>query len=206
MPHDHVPSTLYLPPGFYQWSLRFTGLALPTGAAVTGCGVRTATPTPTSMAETMFGSVVANFLPLMSNLVTLSEVYIRLGSSDGTGESHTRFSASTGASTAGACSPGVAVLGRLSSGLGGRRGRGRLYLPGLTEPQVDHAGILLPTFVSAWSTALADWRTNHIAAGIPIAIGHRYADAFIGPKLPPTEITAASADSRVASQRKRQRR
>jgi hypothetical protein len=62
--------------------------------------------------------------------------------------------------------------------------------------------------VTAMNTALNGFRAELAAAGIPLAVGHRY-DFVPGVPLvglPPSEVISIVCDSRVATQRNRQRR
>jgi hypothetical protein len=206
MPVEPVKQVLHLPTGFYTYSFKFGGTSAPSGAAMTGCGIKTNASTELGIAQTLGTTFISRLSAFGPSTLTLQEVYVRLGADVGTGVSYTEPYAATGASSSAGASPGVAYLIRHQTGLGGRRGRGRWYLPGVIEPQVDQGGVVLPTFVASVNTALTGMLGDLSTAGIPLAVGHRYPEFFTGPKLVPNVITTSFLDSKVASQRKRQRR
>lgn len=197
---------LFLPVGFYTYTFAFDGTSLPTGAAMTGCGIVTNASTPLATAQALRGEFLSRLSPFQPSTVNLKSTYVRYGSDDGTGLSATDFTQGTGASSSAPASPGVALLIRHQTGLGGRRGRGRWFMPGVLEPQVDGAGTVLSTFVTSVNAALATMLTNLSTQGIPLAVGHRYPALQTTGRLAPNVIIESRLDSRLATQRKRQRR
>lgn len=103
--------------------------------------------------------------------------------------------------------PNCALLIRKVTALGGRKNRGRMFMPPATtyETQVDNAGF----FAGATVTALQERWTNFfdalVAAGHTPYLFHQY-DPDLG-ELPeiPTEITSLSVQSQLATQRLRMR-
>jgi hypothetical protein len=95
-----------------------------------------------------------------------------------------------------------ALLVRKRTALGGRRGRGRMYLPPfpLAEGGIDHAGKVDPALVSAW-TASSQQAFNE---GVSPVLLH--ATSPKSPTPPPTPITSFLVDSMIATQRRRLRR
>ncbi len=201
-----MAQVLHLPTGYFAWSMKFTGPPAPTGAAITGCGIKAGQQPVDVVAGTLRNAFVSRILPFAPSTLTLESVYVRFGLDGGTGPSFTDVANVTGASSSAPASPGVAYLIRLSTALGGRRGRGRWYLPGVLEPQVDAGGNVLGTFISSVDAALALYLSDMSNSSLPLAIGHRYpSGAAVTPQVP-TVITQAKIDARLASQRKRQRR
>jgi hypothetical protein len=97
--------------------------------------------------------------------------------------------------------PNVAYLVKKSTALGGRRNRGRFYLPaGFTaESQVDESGGIATTTVQAWDIRMADFL---VALG---AGGGYDGMVILHSELPalPTLVTSLTTDARVATQRRR---
>jgi hypothetical protein len=99
----------------------------------------------------------------------------------------------------------VAVLIRKSTAAAGRRNRGRMFIPGAIESEVDQAGLLTPAAVAAWNSAVLNLRpgnTIHTAFGFldePVILHDSGSQT-------PTAITDLSCQSRVATQRRRLRR
>lgn len=122
----------------------------------------------------------------------------------------------TGAITGGASgnfiAPNVALLVRKKTGLGGRRNRGRSFLPGvIDETQVNYLGQLVTASRDAfqidadqWIDALAgdDLGTSPMT---PMVILHS-PDPVTGAVLAPTPVTTLEVDDMVATQRRRLRK
>lgn len=103
--------------------------------------------------------------------------------------------------------PGSAVLITKRTSRGGRRGKGRMYLPwAVPQSDVDEAGIILAADVSAMNTAVSLFRGNLTAASMPMVLLHK-------PSPPGTEhpsamgapdiVNALICSNLIASQRRR---
>lgn len=92
-----------------------------------------------------------------------------------------------------------ALLVRKVSSAGGRRGTGRMYVPGLNETAVDAQGIVESSYLivlqAAFTGMLGDLSTNDV----PMHILHDIA----GPA--PTLVQSLAVQARVATQRRRLR-
>jgi len=102
-----------------------------------------------------------------------------------------------------------AFLIKKRTGLAGRRGRGRCYLPScfLPESLVDSMGNISEVRHDADEVAVADWY-DALCVSTPI----RFADLVVfhdsegsGPEPAPTVVTALQADQRIATRRTRMR-
>jgi hypothetical protein len=93
----------------------------------------------------------------------------------------------------------TALLFHKRSPFGGRRNRGRMYVPGLGESAVDNAGVVLAAAVTAANTAADTLITGLNSAGFPMVILHESAP------LTPTEVASFTVSTRAASQRRRLR-
>lgn len=102
-----------------------------------------------------------------------------------------------------------AYLVHKRTALAGRRGRGRLYLPGPPEVDVSAAGALGSAFVAAWQTVLNTWLTdlNGRAEVGSMVLLHSTSTAIPDPAdLPaPSDVTALTMDPVIATQRRRLR-
>lgn len=93
-----------------------------------------------------------------------------------------------------------AYLIHKNSGLGGRKNKGRMYLPGVAELSCDHAGNLDSGTITGLNAGLATLFTNlgNIEAlGAPVILH--------GDAATPTPIVSFTADTRIATQRRRLR-
>lgn len=114
--------------------------------------------------------------------------------------------------------PNNAILVRKLTGLGGRRNRGRMYIPGVPEGSYDNSGIILPGAKVQIQAALDAFVEDLGLAGLggpsTIVILHPARPGYFRrdgtfydgvPAAPPTPVTALLVDDRIASQRKRNR-
>jgi len=112
-----------------------------------------------------------------------------------------------GQATAAPLPQNCALLVRKRTSAGGRRGRGRMYIPGVSEIQVTAQGGILAAAVTGWQTAFTNWFNALVAPAsgpphIPVIL-HR--SEGIGVEPAPTTISALVVDSRIATQRRRLR-
>lgn len=103
--------------------------------------------------------------------------------------------------------PNCAVLCRKRTDLAGRRGRGRMYIPGAAEGTVDEVGNLTTVSLTAWqqsADAFYDRLTSAIGARwYPPVVLHR--SEGIGTEPAPTPITQFVVERKIATQRRRLR-
>lgn len=191
---------MVIPTGYAQVNVIFTGAAVPTGAQVT-FGVENATGlTPaqigTAVAAQMAGStIMTNF----STDVTITGYLVKVGPNS-TGASAFSADALTGTTGTDSEPPMVAALIDKRTAVGGRKGRGRMFWPGLAPAIVDDGGTITPANRTAMQTDFTAFLTLMDAASLPLHLLHGDSgDA-------PNEITSLSVQSRVGTQRKRNRR
>jgi hypothetical protein len=103
--------------------------------------------------------------------------------------------------------PNTATLIRKRTGIAGRRGRGRMYFPGVGESLVGNTGNLTSTFATQVQGAASDWLEDlTTGAGFrhyPPVVFHR--SEGIGTEPVPTPVTAMQVEGKVATQRRRLR-
>lgn len=97
--------------------------------------------------------------------------------------------------------PNCAVLIRKSTGLGGRRGRGRMFVPPYNpaESVVGPSGTIATTPLGLLQTRWGQYLSFLSGASMPMQLLHSQ------PGFEPVEVTALSVQSRVATQRRRLR-
>lgn len=106
-----------------------------------------------------------------------------------------------GTATTTALPPNCTALFTKVTALGGRRNRGRFFLPIYTpgELSVDAAGVINPATVSAVNTLYNNFRIGLEAANYALVLYHQTAP------FTPTPVTVWSMQSRIATQRRRLR-
>ncbi len=114
--------------------------------------------------------------------------------------------ATTAGTSGGSALPNnCATLLKKSTALGGRRNRGRMYVPCPLEGDVDPAGIVAPSAITAWNTACAvllPGGATHTAFGFlgdPVVLHETGSQT-------PAVVTDLSCMPKIATQRRRMRR
>lgn len=201
---------LIIPPGYLQ-AVYAMSLAGDTELMVVTCGHEIDGPSGANSddaANDLFTSFALEvFAPRMSNDYTLEYVTVYIGQDGPTLVNISDETPVAGTIASDTVPQNTATLVRKRTDLGGRRGRGRLYLPGVPETEVNAVGTLTPAYVSAHQAAFDDWHT-YLTAGVgarlyPPVILHR--SEGIGTEPPPTPIARFAVESRVATQRRRLR-
>jgi len=143
----------------------------------------------------------ANFFkPLLCTSFQYQGCTIRVGSDGGAiiWESVTLAGAGTQASSN--APQNTAQLLRKRTARAGRKGQGRMYVPGIAENKVSDAGAVEPTMITSINNEAAAFLTDLNAAGTPMVLLHTTA-ADGAPNL----VTSFVADAKVATQRRRLR-
>lgn len=189
------------PVGYASVLHSFSGLSLPLGAAVTyGVDITVFAGDPISLAQDLHDFWTTRFMPFMPTSSSIDSTLVKFGP-DATGPSAEYTDVNGGGSAGVPASPNVAYLIHKNTSLGGRAGRGRLYLPGVTEANVDGAGVVLPAGRTAIQTAATAFLGDLTSNNTDMVLLH-------GPGAPissPTNVSSLSVDSRVATQRRRLR-
>jgi hypothetical protein len=130
--------------------------------------------------------------------VTLLEVRVKFGPNDTGPDASSTSNTNGGDNTAGEA-PQVAVLTRKITLQGGRTGRGRMFLPGISETKVQNGNVNAASLINLNAAFLA-WMNLHDTAQFPVALLH----AEPGPA--PLIVTEMQVQARVATQRRRIRK
>jgi len=147
----------------------------------------------------------AEVLPTMTNDYTsVGVTWYRSAGSDVPIVITSTTAAQVGPGSAAGLPQNCAMLVRKRTDLAGRRGRGRLYLPGLEEGLVNELGVITGTAVDAFQAQFNEWHAALVALPLPPVVLHRSEGAGVEP--PPTPITSFSVDATIATQRQRLRR
>lgn len=207
--------------GFYRATLGFTGATVQSGAAVVWCGGNGDGLTPavigTRIQAAISGSGIMTLIP---NTITAATVTVKVGP-DSTGPATVVPVGVTGGATPGSAPPsdvGRSWLIHKATAQGGRRGRGRMFFPGLTENNVDGAGNIAPAAVTAFQEEVTDFyellQSNNIdmylehfdATEWQLINGRPRRVPIPGSAPNPNPVTGLTVESVTASQRRRVRR
>lgn len=103
-----------------------------------------------------------------------------------------------GLRAASSVTPNVALLVRKRTALGGRKNRGRFFIPwSVREDQVDEGGIIAAADVTTAQNAVTTTLSTLQTANLPMVILHQ-ADSAVPPL-----VTSLTVDALVATQRRR---
>lgn len=112
-----------------------------------------------------------------------------------------------GSGTAKLLPQNCAMLWKKITGHGGRRGRGRMYLPFVREDDCDDVGNLSSTTITAQQTTadlfLAELADTAHGAATPMVLLHHQGESLVPLPYP---VTGLVVDPRIGSQRQRLRR
>jgi len=143
----------------------------------------------------------------LDSQVTIGPVVLRVGQSSGDPLTVIGTTTQAGANTDAQSPPNVALLVKKASATGGRRGRGRMYLPWTCqEDAVDEVGNIGGASLSAFQVSASAFYTD-LGTGVtgtdpsPMVILHDSSGAGVEPG--PSLVTALNVDSRIATQRRR---
>jgi hypothetical protein len=138
---------------------------------------------------------------LLDSSVTATEFTVRLGTDGGEDLIATQTNATVGGRSGTSVPPNVAVLLHKRTARGGRRGRGRMFLPWcVLGTDVGEDGIITPARVTAIGTAAAVFRNQLAAVSSPMVILHGPGATSMGA---PDVVTSLTVSNLVATQRRR---
>lgn len=133
----------------------------------------------------------------MSASVTLDSILVKLGP-NATGASALVPVGVAGSQPASG-SPAVSLLVQKLTGFGGRQGRGRLYIPGVSESLIDPSGVIAGGLVSTAQAAFDDFFDKLTADDLVPVLLH----AETSPVSTPYHMDGFSVAAIAATQRRR---
>lgn len=190
-----------IPNDYAQINWKLAGASCPLGAEVTmGANVSSYGGSPADAAGDAITAWVDNIATVLPASVQLASVLVKFGPT-ATGPSAEVPSGSVGTGGGVSASPQNAWLVHKVTTLGGRAGRGRMYIPGVQESEVDPSGAMSSGFVSGAQTAVDGFLSDlGTALLIPVVL-----HGAGSPLTTPTTIIGLTVDSHVATQRRRNR-
>lgn len=191
-----------IPPGFAQVLHRIR-MSTATSDYLVTYGVSVETPGSQAMVNALHSAFSDTWDDFMPTGYTIPGAILRVGQ-DGTDPVtfESNNAAGTGAGGAGVFPPNTAMLVQKRTGLGGRRNRGRMYIPAVVpEAGADNAGLIDPTYLAGRQTAA----TAFLAAVAAVSgVGTMVVLHSEAPSTP-AGVTSLVVDPRLATQRRRLR-
>nr|CRY97462.1 hypothetical protein [uncultured prokaryote] len=203
---------LNLPFGYAHVLLGFGGTACPRGAAITfGVHDEGGSEFPAAMASEIIALWGTHLDTVTNSLVSLQSCRVKKGPMED-GPFAEVSTTNAGATSGATVSPNVTYLVRKHTGLGGKMGQGRMYLPGVAEGMVDEAGTLNSGVRSGYETAWQAFWLGLNTGGLPMYLLHSFGQ-YMNRKnelvtvaaRTPTIVTSLTVDAKVATQRRRLR-
>ncbi len=131
-------------------------------------------------------------------------VYLRAGP-DNEGPQFTADRNLPGTGTGVSLPPNNAALLQKRSNVGGRRNRGRNYIPGVPVADVNQAGVWGTGKQAVWQTAASNWLAETAARAFVSEVVIFHTTAAGVPGLPPTVVESITVPTKIATQRRRMR-
>lgn len=196
------------PSGYADVSMQLKLLGFQRPAYVT-FGVDPAGSSADAVAAAVMTAATAtnSFMSQMDASVTLAQVRASLGTDSGEDVVGLVSGTSVGLRIKTTLPPNCAMLVRKTTSRGGRRGRGRFYIPWIIEEtEIDEAGTVQSAAVALVQTAMNNFLTALTTGTIPMVVLHNPSTpGTVHPSTPgaPNLVTALVVDSLVATQRRR---
>jgi hypothetical protein len=207
-----------IPVNYGQATVNFTGENLPHGGAVV-FGFDNPEDASPNEAAGLVWAAFAEFVPdCCTSDVALASVDVKLGPNETGGLGSYSAAAVPGAVGGSSLGPQCSILLEKRTGTGGRRGRGRMYVPGVYDGWVDDKGAYV-SGVQAQIDGFADTLLDSLTtAAVPMVVLHSpsytwtitdgqprrvYGDPGLAPA--PYLVTSLVCDPLIATQRRRLR-
>lgn len=195
-----------VPPGFAQgiWQFQKAGDNDPMICTM-GMDLSGLATSYEQAASDFYDAWSSNVLARQPSSLTLTKAELRVGQDGGDPIVYTETGTAVGTGADTYLPQNCAVLVQKRTALGGRRNRGRMYVPYLAaEAAVDSVGTIstveLAAFQSSFNGVLLDLQA--IGSG-PVVL---HENPSVGVPPVPTPITSLVVDARIATQRQRLRR
>lgn len=189
-------------PGYVDFSLEHRRAGDPEPYVVTWAIEIDTPPFTQTGVDNMLTEYVSQFESLFPNDCTIGPLTARVGQ-DGDPLILTSDAGDTGTNTSDFAPQNVALLLKKRSDVGGRRNRGRMFMPGVPESAVNEIGELTSTYRNAVNGLASDFldycQSGGSSNSANMVILHSSAPST------PTVVTSLVCDTRVATQRRRLR-
>jgi len=191
---------MIIPDGYGQVNMIFGGASAPRGAQVVfGVDNSIVTASAAAIAALAVDAWNTQLLGHQSINLTLVSARCKLGPNE-TGSQAEVASGAVGGANASSLEPQVAVLATKNTARGGRKGRGRMFIPGYEDTTLNSDGTVNSGVFANIQDDLDSWLTAFSDATVPLVLLHN------DPADDPDEITSISLQLLGATQRRRLRK
>lgn len=176
------------------------GLRFP-GEVTLGLDIGSYSGTVATLAEDVGDQWVDHIMPELTSAIEFRTCHVKYGP-QATGPSADQPYSVVGSVALAGAPSNLAWLVHKGTALGGRAGRGRMYLPGVADGAVGSDGDLDNAAVAAMQSSMNDFVSSLIVLDVVPVVLH-------GEESPislPTPITSVTVDGHAATQRRRMRR
>lgn len=201
---------LIIPPGFAHAVVPLQHAALARTSVVTlGLDVSFYAGDWQQAAESFQASLALYFRDVVDSEVTIGPAELTVGTDGAEPIKAVASSSAQGTRPISSVPPNVAVLVRQPTNRGGRRGRGRMYIPwSVSEAAVDEGGRLGAAERQELQTQIDEWYADLVSTPIqllPVVLHSPSRPGVANPTAPgvPNPITSFIIDGVVATQRRR---
>lgn len=192
-----------IPPGYAEATILHQHAGMARAAAVVHGINRQQLPTATAdeLAALVADAYLQTMRTRIDSQVTIGPVTLTVATA---GEPVIGFAPATAPGGRGQASvtPAISLLVQKRTARGGRRGRGRSYIPwALPENQVDEVGLISPGERDGWAATASGWLAELEGNDVPMALLHSVGLTDPGG---PNAVTSLVVSPVVATQRRRQ--
>lgn len=187
-----------------QWRLKCAG---DSEEMLTGLAYQWAGPAPGEVERDFAAALFAGVMPSLTVEYSLLGARIVQGS-DGPDLIYTVDLATpvNGGVTSGSCPPNTSFLIRKGTGQGGRRNRGRMYIPGVPREAIFANGDIATTTVTGLQTRVDDLQDGPTLVDAGFTTPVLLHGLGLSPTpVSPTPVTSLNVQTKVATQRRRLR-
>ena len=193
---------MIIPDDYAQANIRFTGIALPYGAEITlGFSINAFAGDPADLAASIITNIGASDLQsLVATGTSISSILVKYGPNE-TGPMAEVVASIACNGGVGGESPAAAALVKKNTAHGGRRGRGRFYLPDVPSSAFGVGGLCSGAYQASANDIVNDFLDKMTTDGLGMVVLHGPDHATETPYL----VTSLFFDPRIATQRRRNR-
>jgi hypothetical protein len=190
------------PPGYSSVSVQLQKAGMTRPSYIT-FGVDHSGTDPAAVATAVNNAIVyaGSLVSILDNSVTIPAIRVSMGTDGSTDIVHVGTFATVGAATLSSLPPNCAVLVHKGTARGGRRGRGRLFLPWCVAiTDVDEAGIIATSAMTSRQNAMNAFLTQLAVQTVPMVLIH---DQGLTAPGAPDLVTYLNVDKLISTQRRR---